>query len=257
MEEQTIQYKAELNGRVELLDLTNSLTCFGLQFKRHVQRNPGIPFPSDVRLYIKEVRNGSVIAELVAQTCSAVLPFIDNANVLMEYAKSLKAWFDHFKEGTQPPEDNKLERQDLENMSGIIDMVAKNNVANLSITVNGGQVKILVNQNDANAMQNRMRKEAEAIKAIKTGRHYNKMLFIHQARNDSASRSGDKGIIESIYSLPVRLLFADKELKDRVVKNIRSPFAIGYTVDVDVETRNDQPVTYNVLAIHDETDFEN
>lgn len=57
-----IEYK---NKRpLELLDLTNSLSALGNQFKRFVSDENGID--SETRLFVHEVRTGSTITELIA-----------------------------------------------------------------------------------------------------------------------------------------------------------------------------------------------
>jgi hypothetical protein len=57
---------------VELLDLTASLHALGWQYKDFIEES-GYDPEGDVRLYIKELRSSSIIAELSNDSATSVL----------------------------------------------------------------------------------------------------------------------------------------------------------------------------------------
>jgi hypothetical protein len=70
-------------------------------------------------------------------------------------------------------------------------------------------------------------------------------------RDDPASAVGDRGIIESIHSFPVKVRFQGEEIKNRVLHAVENPFLYAYLVDVSVETIEGRPILYNVTAVHE------
>jgi hypothetical protein len=63
---------------IELMDLTASLLALGEQYRSFIRRKGGIYFEDDYRLYVREVRTGSIVAELVryAKQTQLVAPFV-------------------------------------------------------------------------------------------------------------------------------------------------------------------------------------
>ena len=74
---------------------------------------------------------------------------------------------------------------------------------------------------------------------------------MHQARYDPKSSSGDRGIVESIYPKPVRVIFSPKALKDRVIGTEGNFFRGGFVVDVIIDTVGGKPMLYKVTAVHE------
>jgi hypothetical protein len=71
-----LTYYLKTTQPVGLLDLTASLTAIGEQFRRFMREDGADIAEEDIRLYIKEVREGSVVADLIAlaQQLSFVSP---------------------------------------------------------------------------------------------------------------------------------------------------------------------------------------
>lgn len=53
---------------VDLIDLTTSLMALAQSFQDYANQKTADPLPDNMRLYVKELRSGSVIAELVSMT---------------------------------------------------------------------------------------------------------------------------------------------------------------------------------------------
>ena len=77
------------------------------------------------------------------------------------------------------------------------------------------------------------------------------LLYWHQARNDARSTTGDKGIIESISDMPVKVICMKDSLKTEMILDIQNPFKEAYIVDVAVETINGKPAVYKIMAMYD------
>jgi len=58
------------------------------------------------------------------------------------------------------------------------------------------------------------------------------LLTFFQARNDSKSRIGNKGIIEQLSDKPLNVVFETDKLKRKILYSDKNPLTISYFVDV-------------------------
>jgi len=149
---------------VVLTDLTLSLLGVGHQFERFIENEMDEHDPVGAELFIKDVRSGSIIVELVAQAMPAI-PLLWQAGSLTEwvdYAKSVVEWLSG-KISTPP---KILTKQDLKQWSNILEPVAKDNGSQMNFTVTeGGTVinQVFINSEQANAAQNGIRRQLEQL----------------------------------------------------------------------------------------------
>lgn len=140
---------------VVLTDLTMALLGVGQQFERFIENETTDQHQVGSELFIKEVRSGSIIIELVAQAIP-VAPLLWQGGSIVEwigYAKSVIEWLNGKLD--QPPKD--VTKQDLKQWNNILEPVAKDHCSQLNFTVsNGGQVvnQFFINSEQANAAQN-------------------------------------------------------------------------------------------------------
>ena len=79
---------------VELADFTQSLLSLSEEFRRHIEAQEPEIFAADVRLYVKEVRPGSIIADIVALSPQA-LQLISYSAAVVNFYKFVKASYDY------------------------------------------------------------------------------------------------------------------------------------------------------------------
>lgn len=233
---------------VELLDLTNSFMSLADEYRRFVQTQEVVTYADDVRLYIKEIRSGSIITDLVALS-AAGLPFAEHTVTILDFSKYMyKAYaFLTGKSQDRPP----LSKPNLVNMMRIVDPIARDSASQMNVsTVVNGNVNLTINIGsiEANAAQNAASRELKAMKEPSSGFHDQVVLYWYQARNDLSATTGDRAIIESINAGAIKTIFGLPELK---AKMLRDPFSHAYLVDVYVETVGGKPVLYKISAIHD------
>jgi hypothetical protein len=78
---------------VELSDLTGALTSFGEQYRKFIITKPEIKNPSEAKLFIKEIRAGSIITELIPFT-PLLLPIMTDINFVMSFCSNLKSCYE-------------------------------------------------------------------------------------------------------------------------------------------------------------------
>jgi hypothetical protein len=257
MDEAKLTIKIDNKHPVELTEFTSAFLAMGEEYKRYITKNDTTAVDEDIRLYIKEIKTGSIIADLQALAPLA-LPFVENATTIIGFTAHIKTGIDFLLgKSNEKPE---LEKQSYENLSVILAPVAKDNGSqiNFSPTVNGNVVLNLnVSSLEANAVQNACAREIAQLKEPETGFHDKVLLYWYQARNDTKSKTGDRAIVESISPANVKTIFATESIKAKMIlDDHENPFKSGYVVDVAVETVNGRPKLYKITEFYERIDLE-
>lgn len=235
---------------VELNDLTESLFGFAEEYKRHIGINDPAAQPEEIKLYVKEMRSGSIIADLIA-VAPMMLPFVADANHVMDFCQYLSRAYRYLTgKSHEKPE---MDKADYLNLNRIVEPVAKDSGAQINIgTLNvNAPVVISLNSLEANAAQNAAKREIELLREPVTGTKEKVLLYWYQARNDPRSKAGDRAIIESISTSPVKTVFMNEGIKAQMLFDTDNPFTHCYIVDVAVETVRGQPALYRILNVHE------
>jgi hypothetical protein len=222
---------------IELLDLTSSLLALGEEYQSFLRRRGEGLAKDNYRLYVREVRTGSIIIDLISFATepqflgTAMLP------VLLQYATELGDWFDFFK-GIKDAKDIKdlllgKSKKDLQQLSVIIEPAAKDAGSQISITAAQGAVIIVnstISSNEANAGQNVLRRHIEHIAPTVNGIHTDQVLYWYQVRDDRAAKPGDLAVIERLWRNPVKVRFTSDEIKREMIDNQDNPFKKFYLI---------------------------
>ncbi len=249
-----LSVKIENKRPVALTDLTLSLNCFADEYARFVEANgEETPKGKELQLFVREIRSGSIITDLVAAIPYS-LPFIEHADTVVEYAKHLKTAIE-FLVGKSEKRPDGMTKASYQNLANIVEPIAKDNGSMLVIgTINAAEnavINISVSSVEANAAQNAAKREIAALKEPEVGKHEKVLLQWYQARNDPGSNTGDRAVIESIQRPPVKMIFADDEIKTRMLATDPNPFKLAFVVDVSVDTVGGKPALYKVLHLHE------
>lgn len=233
---------------VELADLTQAFLSFSEEFKRTLEIADPEAAAADVRLYVKELRTGSIIADIIAIS-PQLLQSVSYASAVWSFAKHLKGAYE-FLTGKTDVEPS-LDKTSYENLSNFIEPIAKDNGSQVNIGTVNGPVYVSMTSTEANAAQNTARRKIEELKEPESRTHEKVLLYWYQARNDATSTAGDKGIIESISRRAVKVICATDAIKSRMILDDANPFRYAYVVDVIVETVREKPAAYKVIAVHE------
>lgn len=246
---------------IALVDLTMALLGVSQQFERFIESESDEQHQLGSELYIKEVRSGSVIVELVAQV-APVVPLLWAGGSLKEwvdYAKSTVEWLTG--KLKDPPKE--VTKQDLKQWHNILEPVAKDNGSQMNFSVSDGGVVInqyFVNSVEANAAQNRISRELERMEEPDDHVQRKRVMTWHQTRFVEDPISGDRAVIESITKRPVKILFENNAVKRAMLNGdprLGKPWhELAYVVDVRVQTINGIPKAYTILDFHEEETFD-
>ncbi len=240
---------------LDLDELGKCLTSAAADFRKFVSDRAGDPEPEEARLFVREVRQGSTIIELVAASYSFLPGAISYASQLFDFFKDLKAVLGHLKH--EPTDEKpKLDKQRLERMNNLVQPIATDSPGaqfNIIYIEKGGKLgdTVSISMADANTIQNTARKEIASLREPVAGYHDRAVLYFFQTRDDTRSASGDKAIIERFGRSPIKTIFATEEAKAHVLGVKGNIFRHAFVVDVRVDTIDEKPVLYTVMRVHD------
>lgn len=219
-----------------------------------------------MRLYIRHLRSGSIIAELQAIAEQAQIlfgehgifqttkDFFDHAKTLAGFATHLNEivlWFLGLDKERKSPSPTKKETA---NIIDFFEPVARDSSSNLTIQVNGPvhiqTATFNYNSQQANAVQNTAKRYlGPTLPGTQT--RPDEVLVLHQVRGVATAKAGDKGIIESLTKQPIKLVFASDKIKKEILDLPENPFQQAFLVDVDVKTVDGKPALYKILNLKD------
>ncbi len=253
-----ITYKLENKNPVALDDLTASLAAFGQSYEDFLLASGEVTAADGVKLYIRELRTGSIIADLQALATQGQLIF-DTLKDAYEHRATLAGFVTHLAEISQfflglkslEPAPSKKEAEQTIRM---FEPVAKDSASQLAIQYNGdvniGTVNIYVDSQKANAIQNGARRHLGPT-LPDNRRLTDEVMTLHQVRGVATQQAGDRGIIEGVSKSPVKLVYASDSIKKAILEQHDNLFHLAFLVDVDVKTVDEKPALYKILALKD------
>ncbi|WP_434732910.1 hypothetical protein NL154_15160 [Rhizobium sp. YTUHZ044] len=259
MEQDDSVLRIEFNNTkpIELVDLTMSFTALAEFFKDYANVRTGDPRPDNLRLYVKEIKSGSVIADLIAVAEQAQW-LMDHKEVFAGFVANTNELVNYFL-GRAPAKakDSEPTVRQARQIAQFVEPVAKDFGSQLNMNVmEGGIVHVHqhhyfnINGMEANAIQNSVSRflgpQLPSSQFLS-----DQMMTLEQVKNAAAAKTGDRGIIESVYSKPVRLRFASEEAKKRVLDLHENPFECVFLVNVEVRSAAGKPALYHILEVTD------
>jgi len=245
---------------IELMDLTKALVALANQFNDYVKNTANIP-NREAKLYVKEIKTGSVILDLIEIATFGAIPFVENINTVIGFADYLKKGYNYFLGINTDDVTSDFSIKDSSDFSQILNPIAKDNGSqiNISTTINNHNTSVIVlNSLEANAIQNLIKSEQKQMSIPEPmGDHSKVVMYFDTAKSNVKADTGNKVLIESISEKSAKVFFDSEELKWKVLKGEENPLTTAYVVDVKVETIKDKIFAYKITALHETFPIEN
>jgi hypothetical protein len=235
--------------------LTGALSAFGEAYKDYVISAGFDPLPDNVRLSVRELKSGSIIADMIAVAHQA--SFIhEHKGTITNFASHLNDILQWFLLPGGMGESATPTKKEAAQAISIMEPVAKDRASQLNITAARDAHTHIYHyyyeSQQANAIQNNASRHLGP--DLRTSRIYqDQILALYQVRGDPAAKVGDKGIIEEISPLPAKLLFASEEVKNQAVGQ-PYPFQKLFLVDVEAKSAEGKVRLYRVFNVKDVLD---
>lgn len=244
----TITVTIQNQRPVELVDFTRALLALGAEFHRQVDaRSEGV----DGKLYVKELRKGSLVAELmvVVPTVGAVLEATNLTHDFLGNLKASIAWLT----GKIASKPEGVDAKTVSNVSTILEPVAKDEGSIIMVTVQGDvNAPITINTTEANAAQHRAERYLANERAAETKIHEKVIMGWAVVKNETGTpTAGEKAVIDKLSERPVKVVFDSRELREEMLQGHANPLREFFVVDVETQTVRGKLTAYKVLRLHE------
>ena len=128
-----LTFKIENKNQVGLMDLTLAFFNVGNQYKTFIKTQP-INEHQKTDLYIKEIKSGSIIIDLIAASGQLMLPSIPDINVLLAFGEYLESTLNFFLGKREFPP-RTLDIQDCKEFESMVNLIANDKGSNLNIRI--------------------------------------------------------------------------------------------------------------------------
>lgn len=253
---------------IELGDFVGAFASLGAEFERFI-RETRPDLKAEAQIYVKEVRQGSIEAELLPYFLLAS-PFISSMDSVLIVEQFLSRWGSRLSALIRGDGKQVSSKAELADFTGAVQAIA--NDPNGSSTLEAAvyedgrrEIKAAFKFTTKEAQEARRtidarRKEIEA----KSNTDYQRRLMvftrsdIHNAK--IGKRSGELVQIESISPDSLPLMYGSGLSEERIKHEIRDAdeniYKKGFNVDVNVEMRAEKPVAYSVTHVHEVIDLD-
>lgn len=240
--------KYDFGNPIDLLDLAASLTAIGEQFRRFTADDPEVSKTANPSLHVAKMREGSIIAELVA-VAEQVDWVLKKREIIAGFAAQ---WQEilynilHFTDSAKHL-DKPVVRAAIE----FVEPVAKDSATQIIIAANdGGTVNLTFNVDyqEAHAIQNNARRLLA--QSIPTEEAFeSEPMILYQVR-DAKGASGDMGIIDRFGRRAMKLTWANDAVKSQILDAPENPFACVFFVSGRCKTADGKVVAYHIHSLN-------
>jgi hypothetical protein len=260
-----LTFVLEHEGPIPLAEFTIALQRLAQRYAREAR----IAAPQEEpKLYIAEIRKGSVVVDFVTQHAYAIgggaalalagaYGVAEKANTLIAFGKSLKKLVDHF---TGKKSAEEITKTDCDDMRALAAPVMHTQNAQIIINYNGGtQELVRLDEATAREADNRAAIQRLRLTAQEENVKLGVLMVWDQVRDApavEAGRSPDRGIISEIDPRPRQITFVSEDLKEQMGRRLVHPFEKAFVVDVKVLESPNGILGYRVLKLHDTLDRE-
>lgn len=260
-EQEILRIHIENSQPIEISDFTKTMNGIGGLFSSFAQRNGKSKEEVNAKLYVSKIQKGSIDIHLIEIASVGIIPFMENSNLILDFAKHIKSIYDYYVKGeSERPE---LSMYDLKNIHDLVSVPSNDRKGKMSIQVIEGNVDKIIfsgctfNNTDGNSSQNQVDKELALMRKVLPSEDIRErqLMTIYQVRKDGTP-AGNKGVIDAISDKKLGLLFDSDELENKILHSEENPMRKAYYVDVVILTANGKPAAYKVLALHDVIDLD-
>lgn len=259
-----IELRICLEKPPELFQLINAFVSVGNQFDEYI-RSAHPALEGHARLFVKEIRQGSTIVELIP----VLAPLIANMdavlivdNFVTRYGGMLKSFIG----GTPAPA---IPKSDVKDFLGAVEVVANDSNGRSIIssatyheTKTTKRIEIEFTTPEAKQAQSLLERMTIDIDTPVYEEKENVLMVFWQsnvADPAAGKKTGERVVIEVIHRKPLAIKYETDEVRQRIKYETREDegniFKKGFFVDCKVERLRGRPVAYRITAVHDVIDL--
>ena len=265
--EAILTLRIDTKDPIELDSFVGAFTSLATEYRREMRAQ----FPdvdSDARIFVKEIRKGSYIADLIPYV-APVAPFISGMDHALIVERFVKVWGRRITAlATGALGEWSPLKSELATFANAIQAVAndpsgKSTLESATFEDEKRQIRstFTFSTSDARAAQETidgLYREAEAEAEASDDADHERVLMVFTRTDvmDAAlgKRSGERVVISQISPKPLAIMYASPLAEKKIKYEIREPdenvYKKGFVVDVKVVFVRDRPSVYAIMALH-------
>ncbi len=260
-----IEVKLETSEAIEISDFIGAFASIGSQYDRFM-RDEHPDLAADAKIYVKQVRHGSIIAELLPIIMQTV-QVVDNAMIIDSFLRRISGIISAYKLPNGRVEN--IQKSELRDVMDGLTAIAndRDGRANIrSIVIEGGQTNVRAaiqfDTSESRVMLENMREHLRMIEHHEDTPRPMVLMKFFQSNLKSADlekRSGEQVIVPSVSDKPRPLVYASENararIKHEIADSVGNIYKKGFYVDVLVDMDGSRIAAYKVTNFHDVIDL--
>jgi hypothetical protein len=263
-----IVLKLDTKEPIELGDFVSALTALASQYEKYIKEtNPDLK--GYARIYIREIRPGSIEADLIPWIVVAA-PFIASMDHILIVENFVRVWGQRIlgllSDNAEEQFSNTSELKDWSDTVAVIANDPDGSATLEAATFEDKKKQIKATFKFDTPQARDIRKKLEHIKRglEKTEQQEYIRVLMMFTRSDTGKAkvgkyTGERVKIEEISDASLPLVYgselAEAQIKHEIRVSEENVYHKGFVVDVHVLTRNDKPAAYSVTHIHQVIDL--
>lgn len=259
--------KIDNSQPIELSSFVGAFTSLARQYRAQIRSNPD--YEDDAEIFVKEVRKGSIIADLLPVIASTAPIVAQHADQVWQAVEFVEKWGERISGLIAGDVPESTQKSDLDTFSNAVAAIARDPDASSTLeaaTFEDGKREVRAafkfTTRDAVAAENTLKTAYSRLEAERTDQSDRVLMIFTQSNIKDApngKRSGERVVIEEISKRDLAIMYASDLAKERIKHEVREEddniFKKGFVVDVLVVSRNEKPVAYKILEVHDVIDL--
>lgn len=256
-----IELTLDLAEPAELFDLIGAFTAIANQFERYIREEHPQFVDADSRIFVKQIRAGSIIAELVP-FIQPLIQNMDSALIVDGFVNRYGGMLSRVFRGEKVPEAKKSDLDDFMRQTAAIanDPNGSAVIASAEFHKTKNETRAVVTFKTSEAKQ---AQEVIAIQQkeidLKAYQLETNVLMVFWQSNlkqvEAGKRSGEKAIIEHVSDRPLAVIYdseiAEEKIKHETKQGERNLYKLGFYVTCRVEKLQGKAVAYRISDVHD------
>ena len=245
---------------IEISDFVAMLNSVGGLYTNFVKTTI---YEKDVspKLYVEKIERGCIDVYLCELFTTSLIPFVENTNTILAFAKYLKEAVEHYTVGKGEKKCTPAESKKLHDLFTVTANDPKSAASISAIERNNSSIHFhncTFNYCSSCGAQKQLEEELSnaQTEAYQETVLQNKLLTIHQMVGDVTVSRGNKAVIESVSNKAIGLLFENDDIKTEMLHMDSNPVKKAFYVDVALMHANGKLAAYKVLKLHDIVDLQ-
>jgi len=253
-----------LSEPVEIGDFASHFAGMGAEFDRYIAKeHPSLK--GRARIYVREVRKGSIIADIIP-VITDMVGLMDGALIVGGFASLFSKRVRSFlSQGLLP----NAKKPELKNIHDSIQAVAQDRDGTIEMAENHFEDGVIKSQTvfkmtsqEARAARTAIEKQKEELDK-ETRADHSRVLMVFERPSSTVKSvgksTGERVVIEQLSTKPKSLIYgsdlAEERIKHEILNSNDNIFKLGFVCDVNVALRSSRVVGYSVVEVHQVIDL--